>query len=134
MLRPHGHRVLIEPDAPPERTDSGLVLPEDRAYVPTSGTVVEIGSGSLREFQIRRATIQRCLAIVAETLAAHPERVIDELQLYLLKVTAPHSAIAVGDHVVFPPDTGMVITHERRPYVLLREDEIVIVETEAAAV
>lgn len=40
-----GDRVLIEPDAPEEKTDKGFLIPVEYREKPPEGTVVAVGNG-----------------------------------------------------------------------------------------
>lgn len=44
-LRPINDRVVIKPDAPEEKTQGGIILPETAQEKPRRGTVVAVGSG-----------------------------------------------------------------------------------------
>ena len=48
-LRPLGDRVVVEPLAGEERTDSGLFIPETAKEKPQQGTVIAVGPGSRKE-------------------------------------------------------------------------------------
>lgn len=126
-MRVLGHRVLIIPDEAPTMTASGLLLPQDRPYQPTSGTVHLVGEGSERDAKIRRATIKKCIALLDAgcTVAA--------LRHLMQEGDVQGSTVEVGQHVIFPAECGLNITDDGTPYVLLNEDDIVIAEIEVAA-
>ena len=45
MIKPLGNLILIQPDAIPETTASGLYVPETNTNKPRQGTVIEVGTG-----------------------------------------------------------------------------------------
>lgn len=144
-LKPIGHRILVQPDAQPDATDSGLVLPSDRDHVPVSGIVVAVGDGPARDQRIRLATIARCMAIVEELNEAGVERVCDsdcdtawrlasaiqdELRRYKNQAETFEPEIRVGDRVVYPVESGLKVTEDGQAYILLNEDDVVVIATE----
>lgn len=46
-LRPHEDRVIIYPDQAPEKTESGIYIPEtaEEKFRPATGTVIRVGEG-----------------------------------------------------------------------------------------
>jgi co-chaperonin GroES (HSP10) len=127
MLKPLGNRILVQPDAPAESTDSGLVLPQDRDHVPMSGTVVAVGNGPARDAKIRAAAIKRCISMVED---------VDEvaaLRAYLAQAETFEHAIAVGDRVAYPIECGSVLTEDGVSYIVLNEDDVVVLVTEQEA-
>lgn len=137
-LAPLGHRILIKPDDPPHETDSGLVLPADRDHVPVSGTVVAVGSGPARDQKIRALIISRCIGIVNALAEIHPgaaesayaHDMATELGRYKNQVEQFEREISVGDRVVYTADAGIVIIEDGIEYVLLNEDDAVVIATE----
>ena len=125
-LTPRGPRVLVAPDEPPTETESGLVqLPADRDFVPTSGTVVAVGTGSLMLREAKRAAVRHCLTLVTDPSARTP------LWRFHGQLTASHTPdLLVGDRVVFGPHVGMVIQDGAQRYVLLDEDDVAVVVSE----
>jgi co-chaperonin GroES (HSP10) len=126
MLKPLGHRILVQPDAPAEATDSGLVLPQDRDHVPMSGTVVAVGNGPARDAKIRAAAIKRCISMVED---------VDEvaaLRAYLAQAERLDS-LNVGDRVAYPVECGSVLTEDGISYIVLNEDDVVVLVTEQEA-
>jgi chaperonin GroES len=49
MIKPLGDRVIIEATAKVETTKSGIVLPENAKEKPQEGTVIAVGSGTLKD-------------------------------------------------------------------------------------
>jgi co-chaperonin GroES (HSP10) len=126
MLKPLGHRILVQPDAPAESTDSGLVLPQDRDHIPMSGTVVAVGNGPARDAKIRAAAIKRCISMVED---------VDEvaaLRAYLAQAERLDS-LNVGDRVAYPVECGSVLTEDGISYIVLNEDDVVVLVTEQEA-
>jgi co-chaperonin GroES (HSP10) len=127
MLKPLGHRILVQPDAPAEETDSGLVLPQDRDHIPMSGTVVAVGNGPARDAKIRAAAIKRCISMVED---------VDEvaaLRAYLAEAERFADSLAVGDRVAYPIECGSVLTEDGISYIVLNEDDVVVLVTEQEA-
>jgi co-chaperonin GroES (HSP10) len=126
MLKPLGNRILVQPDAPAESTDSGLVLPQDRDHIPMSGTVVAVGNGPARDAKIRAAAIKRCISMVED---------VDEvaaLRAYLAQAERLDS-LNVGDRVAYPVECGSVLTEDGISYIVLNEDDVVVLVTEQEA-
>lgn len=137
MLKPLGHRLLIQPDAQPDQTDSGLILPQDRDHVPVSGTVIAVGDGPARDQRIRLAVIARCQAIVDELaeMGVHGADVLAELQRYRNDLERFEAPIHVGDRVAYPVEAGLQVHENGIAYVLLNDDDVAVIalETEEAA-
>jgi chaperonin GroES len=130
QLKPLGHRILIQPDAQDTETASGLVLPEDRDHVPVSGTVIAIGSGPARDQKIRSAVAARCFALVEELAGMgvrDPKDYMAAITTYRESVERFEPVVQVGDRVVYPQDTGLAVTQDGTPYVLMQEDDVAIV-------
>lgn len=140
-LQPIGHRVLVQPDEAPEATDSGIVLPQDRDHVPVSGVIVAVGSGPARDQKIRTATIARCIGIVEDLSELHDtnetisamDDVLAEMRRYLGQLEKYTGSLTVGDRVVYPVDAGLKLTEDGREYILLNEDDVVVIATEEEA-
>jgi chaperonin GroES len=49
MIKPLGDRVVIEASAREEKTASGIVLPDNAKEKPQEGTVLAVGSGTLKD-------------------------------------------------------------------------------------
>lgn len=138
-LLPLGNRILVQPDAQPEKTDSGIVLPGDRDHVPTSGVIVAVGDGPARDARIRAAVIARCMAIVLEMAdqarVADPEAhdlvtdMTDELRRYKNQAEQ-FDSLKVGDRVVYPAEVGLVVQQDGTDYIILNEDDAVAVDTD----
>lgn len=133
-LIPHGFTILVDPDPPPDRTDSGLILmPEEHDHVATSGTVVAVGKGSKREWDIRRKAYERVKACFPRSMS--PETA-DAFLLVLKLANAPEPApsVCVGDRVVFGPESGLTVTDDGKSYLLLEEDHVAIIVEEESEV
>jgi co-chaperonin GroES (HSP10) len=133
-----GHRVLIKPDAQPAKTDSGLILTEDREFVATSGTVVQVGPGhSKLKYDARQRAIRACLEAIARPHGATNDwfhggiRVATDRVTALLGTCDPNPDVQVGDRVAFDGDTGLSISVDGEPYLILNHDDVVIIIQEA---
>jgi co-chaperonin GroES (HSP10) len=136
-FKPLGHTVLVEPDLPPQTTDSGtIILPEDHFFIPTSGTVVAVGKGSKREWGVKQKAYRRVLSVLDGARLATSEeaqRVRDEANA-LLDQPEPTPSISVGERVVFAAQAGLTIQDEDgKEYILLDEDRIAIIVEEEVA-
>lgn len=120
-----GHRVLIKPDAQPSQTASGLVLTEDREWVATSGTIVQVGEGGSKlKYDARQRAIRLCVDALVDTVAE------DWLDHYL-GTADPVPDVKVGDRVAFDGDTGLSMTLDGEKLLILNQDDIVIIVQEA---
>jgi co-chaperonin GroES (HSP10) len=135
MLQPLGHRVLIRPDDQPADTESGILLPQDREYVPTVGTVERIGDGSKRDADARKRAAAYCKKVV-EKFVSPDERgpIVAALEAYATQPERQPDAVKVGDRVAFPDEVGSVITADGVRYLILPEDDLIVMELEDATV
>lgn len=121
-----GHRVLIRPDEQPSRTDSGLILTEDREWIATSGTVVQVGQGgSLLAYKARQRALKAALACINEADTPYAD------VFNLLGTSDPEPDVQVGDRVAFDADTGLAFSFDGEPLLILNQDDIVILVEEA---
>jgi co-chaperonin GroES (HSP10) len=133
-LIPHGFTVLVEPDAPPERSDSNLiVLPQDHGYIATSGVVVAVGKGSKRLCDERRKAYRKALAACDLSSYESDIHVWERIKV-LHDATEPCPSVHVGDRVVFAAEAGLTVQDEGASYILLDEDRIAIVVEEEESV
>lgn len=149
-LKPVGHRILVTPDTQDDQTASGLVLPGDRDYVPVSGIVSAVGDGPERDQRIRLACIARCMSIVeelgesVESKQRHCDSecdeawqlardIVDEMRRYKNQVEQFDGTLQVGDRVVYPAESGLKVSQDGQDYILLNEDDVVVIATEEAA-
>jgi co-chaperonin GroES (HSP10) len=128
MLQPIGHRILIQPDAPPEETASGLVLPQERDHIPMSGTVVAVGNGPARDVRIRACAIARCMAIVLDE--TDRDTALTALRRYKAEVERYAGTIAVGDRVAYPVDAGLLLKEDGTDYIVLNEEDAAVLVTD----
>jgi co-chaperonin GroES (HSP10) len=131
--QPLGHRILIKPDEQATESASGLILPDDRDHVPVSGTVIAVGLGPKRDQRVRLASISRCIAIVdelAEMGVREPQEYRTELERYRNEVERFEGSLQVGDRVVYPEESGLLVTDDDRPFIVMQEDEVAIVAIE----
>jgi co-chaperonin GroES (HSP10) len=129
VLQPLGHRVLVKPDAQPDESAGGLVLPEDRDHVPVSGQIVALGpGGSLVRFKARQRGLQAALKLlepITDDDTIGPAR--EEIQA-LLNTPDPERDLKVGDYVVFPAEVGHIVEHDGEQFILVNEDDVVALE------
>jgi co-chaperonin GroES (HSP10) len=131
MLQPLGHRVLIRPDQQPEDTDSGLLLPQDREYVPTVGTVERLGDGSKRDAETRKRAAAFCKALVNKFVSPDERGpIVGALDAYADRAERHEGAVSVGARVAFPDEVGSVVNVDGVRYLILPEDDIVVIELE----
>lgn len=135
-IRPTGHRILVKPDTPPDTTDSGLILPEDRDHVPVSGIVAAMGpGGSLMRYQARQRAIHDCAEIIESLIstfgAVAPLTMARDEIAGRLGTSDPEHELHVWDRVVFPADVGLTVSEDGATYVLLNEDDVAAVAAEA---
>lgn len=132
MIRPTGHRILIQPDEQPEQ-DGSILLPQHRDFIATSGTVVAIGP---RGSKVRWEARQRAIREVVEFLRNNGG-VSSLWQTEILKMIGtpdPEHEIRVGDRVAFDYESGLRLTENGIEYLIMNEDDVVVIveETEAA--
>jgi co-chaperonin GroES (HSP10) len=139
-LRPLGHRILVQPDAPSTESAGGLILLETRHHVPVSGTVVAVGDGLARDQRIRQAAIARCTGIVEELAEQFPNSteyanaLRDEMGRYRCQAGQMEPGVHLGDTVAFPAQVGMTVTEDGQAYIILNEDDVIVVaEAESVA-
>ena len=130
MLKPLGTRVLIQPDEQPEASESGLIhLPQDRDHVAAAGTVVAVGDGSGMLWKARTDAIDMCIDALGDR---ESRRVLFDLRASKMP---PVPSVKVGDRVVVPIDAGLDISEDGIAYILVNEDDLVVIveENEVAA-
>ena len=128
MLKPLGTRVLIQPDEQPETTDSGLIhLPQDRDHVAAAGTVVAVGDGAGLLWKARTDAIDACIDALVDR---DSRRVLFELRAMKMP---PVPSVKVGDRVVVPIDAGLNIAEDGIAYILVNEDDLVVIVEDSAA-
>jgi chaperonin GroES len=124
-LRPLGDRVLIRPEMPDERTDSGLYLAEHRKPEQT-GTVVAVGPCA----HPRKAEAEDMAKTIESMLsgAGWLEPIYGAADL-LRRVTAREPQVKPGDYVVFSWTAGQEIWVEdgEERLLLMRESDILCV-------
>lgn len=132
-----GHRVLIKPDAQPDES-SGIVLPQDREWVATSGTVVQVGpGGSKLRFDARQRALRAAIDAIGREHGSTNEWFHAGIQQATQRIRAllgsfdPPQDVQVGDRVAFDGDHGVKMTVDDEPYLILNQDDIVIIVDEA---
>ncbi len=133
-LKPHGFTILVDPDPPPDRTDSGrILLPEDVDYVATSGTVVAVGKGSKRLWDVRRKAYEKALLAVYGQCELDTGSDTYEALRRLCETREPAPSVHVGERVVFAAEAGLTVKDEDgHSYILLEEDRVAIIVEEEA--
>jgi co-chaperonin GroES (HSP10) len=146
VIRPTGHRILIQPDQQPE-ADGAILLPQHRDFVATSGTVIAMGPrGSKVRWDARQRALQQAVEALKEMQklggadrdSAH-ERVGVRLSMnrVLELIGSPDSEheITVGDRVAFDSESGLRINENGVEYLIMNEDDVVVIveESESAA-
>lgn len=126
-LRPIQDRVLIKPEIPPEVTESGIILAEQRKPEQT-GTVVAVGPCS----HPLKAEAEE-LALLCESLIGDVHDAVDDnlrsVARVLRAATNREPEVKVGDYVVFSWTSGQEIWVEdgQERYLLMREADILCV-------
>ena len=131
-----GHRVLIRPDEQPE-ADGLILLPQDREFVTTSGTVAQIGAGGSRlTYYARQRAIQQCVNAAElhgegfEFADCDTFYVVQKLKA-LLGTADPEPELRIGDRVAFDADSGLRITVGGDQFLILNHDDVVLIVSEA---
>lgn len=129
-MTPLGHRVLIRPDEEPAQAGAILLL-EHQDFVATSGTVVALGPGGSR---VRYQARQRAIADAAEWIDRQGYgRLAAGLRSNFAKSADWDREIAVGDRVAFAAESGVAISKDGEPYLLIEEDDLIVLVEEAVA-
>jgi co-chaperonin GroES (HSP10) len=128
-VRPTGHRVLIQPDEQPEQ-DGAILLPQDREFIATSGTVIAIGP---RGSRIRWEARQRALREVIAEIGKYGQDRTVNLVAKMLGSPDPEHEITVGDRVAFDSESGLRLSENGVTYLILDEDDVVVIVEEAVA-
>ncbi len=137
-LKVLGHRVLIRPDEQPEQSEGGLILPQDHDHVSYSGTVVAVGNGPARDAKVRAATIKMCVAVVEraipDTLNGIRISVIQAIGKMTANMLPSEPHLRVNDRVAFSAESGLTFAEDGVEYLVMNEDDVVVlVEEESAA-
>ena len=131
-----GHRVLIRPDAQPSQTDSGIILTEDREFVATSGTVVQVGAGgSEMAYKVRQRAIRAVIDGVENLGDDDISMTVMPLLFGMLHTADPSPELRAGDRVAFDADSGHRITVGGEQFLILNYDDAlhIVEEAEEAA-
>lgn len=138
-MKPLGHRILIKPDEQPTESDAGIQLLEDDYHVPTTGVVVAVGPrGDRSSFDIRARAIGECLDVLDSFSSEYStQRALvaarKEIVRRLANTPDPVREVHKGDRVAFSIEAGMDVWEDGVRYVLLYEDDAVLLLEEAAA-
>lgn len=132
MLKPLGDRVLIKPHQSANETDSGLILPENRAdqSLEMQGTVVAVGTPR----HPRKEEADTLASALDEKWSewdrdrdpgsAHPYAASAAL---LRDLVRRESCVQPGDDVLFSWTAGQEILIDDERFLLLREDDLLAV-------
>lgn len=123
-LVPVGARVLIQPDAVREQTDSGLHLVEHWPDE-VSGVVVAVGRPTHPRKDEAFAMADR-LEVQRDASPEGSSPLTDAAQL-LRDLTGREPSVAVGDRVLFTRVAGQAIQIDDTRYVVLREADLLAV-------
>jgi co-chaperonin GroES (HSP10) len=138
MLKPTGHRILIQPDDQPEQSGA-ILLPQHRDFVATSGTVIALGPrGSRVRWEARQRGITAALKTVTEDIDVPGHcipiwRRCREAIRELLDTPDPEHEIAIGDRVAFDSESGLRLVQDGIEYLILDEDDVVVIVEELEA-
>jgi co-chaperonin GroES (HSP10) len=127
MLKPLGHRVLIRPDEQPTESQSGIILPDEHDHVSMSGTVVAVGKGSKRLFEVRHRTASNCLTMATDSVSRKA------IQAYIDRLVHEYMpTVCVGDRVAYSVEAGLTFTEDGQTYLVMNEDDLVVLVVEDA--
>jgi co-chaperonin GroES (HSP10) len=130
VLKPLGHRILIQPDEAPQY-DGLILLPEHRDHISTSGTVIALGPGGSKvRYDARQRAFREALEIIKDGYSIDQNRILARIG-----TPDPVREVAVGDRVAFDSESGLKIAENGVEYLILNEDDVVVIvnETEAVA-
>jgi co-chaperonin GroES (HSP10) len=136
-LKPLGHRILIQPDEQPDY-DGLILLPEHRDHVSTSGTVIALGpGGSQVRYDARQRALRQAIDVICQ--GETPSEVTTVTVLInrvrtMLGTPDPVREVAVGDRVAFDSESGLKISENGVEYLILNEDDVVVIVNENEAV
>lgn len=132
-----GHRVLIKPDEQPA-SQGGIELPQDREWVATSGTIVQVGPGGSKiRFDARQRAIRACLDAIAREHGSTNDwfhagiKVATERCVALLASSDPVTDVHVGDRVAFSPDHGERMRFDGEDFLILNMDDVIVLVNDA---
>ena len=139
MIRPTSHRILIQPDEQPER-DGLIELPQHLEFVATSGTVIAIGPrGSKVRYEARQRALRDAASAIEQLdfvdgILRSTKAAILNGVLKLIGTSDPEHELHVGDRVAFDSESGLRITENGTEYLILNEDDVVVIVDESEAV
>lgn len=131
-----GHRVLIKPDEQP-KSQGGIELPQDREWVATSGTIVQVGKGSKLRYDARQRALRDAIAAIEREHGSTNEWFHAGIQQATQRVRTllgtydPPEDVHVGDRVAFSPDHGERMAFDGEPYLILNHDDVIVIVQEA---
>lgn len=122
-VRPLHDRVLIRPIKNADETESGLVLPENRAdtYAEMQGEIVAVGHVT----HPRKAEAEE---FIASELAGFSDGSVEGRAADLLRdLVRKEPCVKPGDHVLFSWSAGQQITIDDEEYILMNEADLLAV-------
>jgi co-chaperonin GroES (HSP10) len=132
-----GHRVLIQPDEQPT-AQGGVELPQDREWVATSGTVLQVGPGGSKLcYDARQRALKAAIEAIQRPHQSTNEWFHGGIKRAVERVTAllgtydPPTDVHVGDRVAFDGDHGVKLTMNGQPFLILNHDDVIVIVTEA---
>lgn len=132
-----GHRVLIKPDPQPA-SQGGIELPQDREWVATSGTIVQVGpGGSKLKYDARQRALRAALDAITRAHGSTKEWFHAGIQQATQRVTAllgtcdPQPDVQVGERVAFSPDHGERLSVDGEDFLILNQDDVIVMLEEA---
>lgn len=132
-----GHRVLIRPDEQPA-SEGLIVLPQDREFIATSGTVVQVGAGGSKlAYDARQRALRAALDAIAREHGSTNEWFHSGIKQATQRVAAllgtydPPADLQAGDRVAFDADSGFRVTIGGEPYLILNHDDALLIVAEA---
>ena len=137
-MLPLGDRILVKPDAQPERSDDGILLPQEHDHVPVSGVIVALGpGGSAIRCRVRQRAIRDCLEILESSIRTFGP--LSALQIAreemggMLGSSDPERVLHIGDRVVFPAEVGLSVTEDGEAFIILNEDDVAAIDAAEVA-
>ena len=133
-IRPTGHKVLVKPDAAPDTSAGGLVVPESARREPAmSGVVVAVGDGPASAHRVRAATITACVDRIVRLDDSDDDGICEGLACALESLRSFAAActdlseVHPGDRVCFPYTAGQRLQVDEETYFVMQEDDITAV-------
>jgi len=131
VLKPLNHNVLIRPDAQPEASQGGILLPQELQWVASSGTVLAIGPKRSRlRWLAREKAFQDAVTALRRAGAERAAEVV----LTLTNTPDMDEELTVGDRVAFSYEDGVRLVEDGQEYLILSQDDVVVLVEDAEEV